>query len=142
MGNLLRVIFGGGGGVKEKKARLEAFRDTGAVPPTAKPEAKKLFTPTQSEQVSKRYGQSAEAKWQQILAGMKAGGPAEKDVSTGIASQAKSLAEELGKVTSESGFGETAPDIGSSLSEGPLANILKAIESQLSEKGQARYKLF
>lgn len=117
--NLVGKMFGGGGGKEKKQAAPAAL--------LAKPEAKKLFSPEQITSASNRYTQEGGAKWNQILANMgAAGGTGGPDVGTQIGTQASSLRDALGGLTTESGYGDN-----------PMANmdaILKGVEGGINPK--------
>lgn len=115
-GPLLSKMTGGGG---EKQAKEKAA----AVPQAAK----NLFTPQQITQATDKYGQTGNAKWNQIMAGMGAGGgTGGPDVNTQIGTQANAMGTALGQLNTDSGYGEN-----------PMANldqILKGVEGGISPK--------
>lgn len=105
----------------------------GGAAATAK--AKPLFTQPQIAQATDKYTSENTAKWNQIIANMGAGGGGQAgspygDVPGQIGQQATSLGQALGKLTTESGYGEN-----------PMANldaILRGTESGISP----RYALY
>lgn len=115
-GGLMDKAFSGGG--KEKKgADL-----TQAVKPRAP-----LFAPSQIKQAQDQYTQQGNAKWNQIMAGMGAGGgTGGPDVTGQIGTQANALGSALQGLTTESGFGDN-----------PMSNldaILKSVEGGINPK--------
>ena len=109
MSNVFKGLFGGGGGSKKVETSGSA------------PAAKKLFSPEQVQQVTKNYGRDAGAKWNQIMAGMQAGGgTGGPDLSATIQNQASTLGGKLGELTTASGYGEDGM--------GQAQNILRDLE--------------
>ena len=86
-----------------------------------------LFAPSQIKEAQDKYTQTGTAKWNQILAGMGAGGgTGGPDVTTQIGNQANQLGSALQGLTTESGYGDN-----------PLSNmdaILKGVEGGISPK--------
>lgn len=117
-GSVLPKLFGGG----------EA-KDKGAASPTTPTPAssKNLFMPDQIKTAQDKYTQAGNAKWNQIMAGMGAGGgTGGPDVATQIGNQASSLGTALGQLNTDSGYGDN-----------PMANmdaILKGVEGGISPK--------
>ncbi len=116
-GPLLSKALGPGGEAKEKVAKA------GATPAAAK----NLFAPDQIKTAQDKYTQTGNAKWNQIMAGMGAGGgTGGPDINTQIGNQANSLGTALGQLNTDSGYGEN-----------PMANmdaILKGVEGGINPK--------
>jgi Mrp family chromosome partitioning ATPase len=121
-GPLLSKAMGGGGSSgKEKSAPAQQIQ-------SAQPAVKNLFSsPEQIKQATDQYTQQGTAKWNQILAGMGAGGgTGGPDVATQIGNQASQLGTRLGMLNSDSGYGSD-----------PMANldaIMKGVEGGISPK--------
>lgn len=109
----------GGGAAKEKSS--------GAASVTQPAAAKNLFNPQQIKQAQDKYTQTGTAKWNQIMAGMGAGGgTGGPDITTQIGNQAQQLGTSLAGLNTDSGYG---PD--------PMANldaILKGVEGGITPK--------
>lgn len=108
----------GPGEAKEKKAAGGSI---------TQPVAKNLFQPDQIKQAQDKYTQTGNAKWNQIMAGMGAGGgTGGPDINTQIGQQASSLGTALGQLNTDSGYGDN-----------PMANldaILKGVEGGINPK--------
>lgn len=102
-------------------------KDKGAAAQIAKAQRAPLFAPSQIKEAQDKYTQTGTAKWNQILAGMGAGGgTGGPDVTTQIGNQANQLGSALQGLTTESGYGDN-----------PLSNmdaILKGVEGGISPK--------
>lgn|SRR5574341_2276482 len=119
-GPLLSKALGGGAGEgKERGGGGPAAQIARARAP--------LFAPSQIKEAQDKYSQTGTAKWNQILAGMGAGGgTGGPDVATQIGSQANQLGSALQGLTTESGYGDSPM--------GNLDAILKGVESGISPK--------
>jgi hypothetical protein len=113
MGKIFSKLFGGGGGGKQPKQQA-------AAPAAAAAASKKLFTPEQITKVTGDYGKQGQAKWNQIMAGMGAGGGTGGDLSSAIQNQATQLGSSLGDLTDQSGYGADGM--------GQLSQIIKGVE--------------
>lgn len=85
---------------------------------------KKLFSPEQITKATTDYGKAGEAKWNQIMAGMGAGGGTGGDLSGSIANQATTMGQKLSELTDASGYG----------SEGNIGDIMKQLEGGIGAK--------
>jgi hypothetical protein len=90
------------------------------------PKPKTLFTPEQISKATDTYRNEGSAKWNQIMANMGAGGGTAGDFSSAIGSQADSLAQALGKLTDQSGYGSDPM--------AALPAILKGVEGGIGAK--------
>jgi len=91
------------------------------------PKPKTLFTPEQISKATDTYRSEGNAKWNQIMAGiMGAGGGTGGDFTSAIGSQADSLAQALGKLTDQSGYGSDPM--------AALSTILKGVEGGIGAK--------
>ena len=113
MGNFFKSIFGGNNNNNSSSG-------------SSAPAAKKLFSPEQVQKVTKDYTTQGNAKWQQIMAGMQAGGGTGGDLTGAIENQAKSLGTQLGELTDQSGYGNDGMS--------QLSNILKNLEGGIGAK--------
>ena len=119
MGKMLSGLFGGGGGSKPKK-------EAGGGGEAQAAAAKKLFAPEQIQKITKDYGAQGNAKWNQIMAGMGAGGGTGGDFSSAIQSQADQMGQKLSGLTDQSGYGSDGM--------GQLQQILKGVEGGMGAK--------
>jgi len=81
--------------------------------------AKALFNPEQIAKATKDYTTQGGAKWNQIYAGMGAGGGTGGDFSKAIETQAQTMAGKLGELTDQSGYGSDP---------GQISQIMKQLE--------------
>lgn len=116
-------IFGGG-----QKQPSAAPTTAGAVGAPAG--GAKLFNPEQIAKATKDYSAQGGAKWNQIMAGMGAGGGTGGDFNKAIESQAQTMGSKLGELTDQSGYGADGM--------GQLAQILKSVEGGIG----AQYPVF
>lgn len=92
---------------------------------TAATGTKKLFSPEQIAKATTDYGKSGEAKWNQILSGMGAGGgTGGPDLSAQISNQAQTMGQKLAELTDASGYGE----------QGNINDIMKQLEGGIGAK--------
>ena len=117
MGKMLSGLFGGGGDKPKQQA-------SGGEAQAAA--AKKLFAPEQIQKITKDYGSQGNAKWNQIMAGMGAGGGTGGDFSSAIQSQADQMGQKLSGLTDQSGYGADGM--------GQLQQILKGVEGGMGAK--------
>lgn len=108
-----------GGGAKQAKAAPQA---------AAAAAGKKLFTPEQVKTATGDYSKQGEAKWNQIMSGMGAGGGTGGDFSNAIQNQASTLGSKLSELTDQSGYG----------AEGNIGDIMKQLEGGIG----AQYKVY
>lgn len=88
---------------------------------------KKLFNPEQIAKVTGDYTKKGEAKWNQIMSSMGAGGgTGGPDISQAISGQAASLGQKLGELTDQSGYGSDGM--------AQLDQILKGLEPGIGAK--------
>lgn len=88
-----------------------------------------LFTPEQVQKATTDYTQRGTAKWNQIMAGMGAGGGVGgPDLPQQIQTQAQSLGQKLGELTGASGYG-SAPNV---------EDVLRSLEPGIG----ARYPIY
>jgi|SRR6185295_12021745 len=113
MGNFFKNLFGGGGSSKPSGGGGGGAN-------------KKLFTPEQVSQVSKDYSSQGLAKWNQIMAGMEAGGGTGDNLTQAIQSQADAMGKSLSGLTQSSGYGSDGM--------AQLESILKGIEPGIGAK--------
>lgn len=107
-------MFGGGA-----KAKASSAPDAGGGG------TKKLFSPEQIQKATTEYGKTGEAKWNQILSGMGAGGgTGGPDLTSQIGNQAATMGQKLAELTDASGFG----------SEGNINDIMKQLEGGIGAK--------
>jgi hypothetical protein len=118
-GPLLSKAMGGGGESSGGKSKGAAA--------VTQPVSKNLFAPQQIKEAQDKYTQTGNAKWNQIMAGMGAGGgTGGPDVTTQIGSQANQLGTSLAGLNTDSGYGDN-----------PMANldaILKGVEGGINPK--------
>jgi hypothetical protein len=112
------------GGAVDKMMTPKAKKE--AAPSVTQP-VKNLFSPKQIKQAQDKYTQTGNAKWNEIMANMGAGGGiGGPDITQQIGTQAQQLGTALGQLNTDSGYG---PD--------PLANldaILKGVEPGITPK--------
>jgi hypothetical protein len=104
-------LFGGGG------KQASAAPNTGGAGGGAAPA--KLFNPEQIAKATKDYTSQGGAKWNQIMAGMGAGGGTGGDFSKAIETQAQTMGSKLGELTDQSGYGNDP---------GKVAQIMQQLE--------------
>lgn len=114
-----KALGGGAGGASTDKAKSAAA--------VTQPVSKNLFQPQQIKEAQDKYTQTGNAKWNQIMAGMGAGGgTGGPDITSQIGSQASALGTALGQLNTDSGYGDN-----------PMANldaILKGTEGGINPK--------
>jgi hypothetical protein len=116
MGGFFKSLFGGGG----------SKSSGGGGGGGGSSANKKLFTPEQVSQVTKDYGSQGLAKWNQIMAGMGAGGGTGDSLTQAIQSQADAMGKSLSGLTQSSGYGSDGM--------AQLEAILKGVEPGIGAK--------
>jgi len=104
-------LFGGGA------KKPSAAPTTGGGAPAG---GNKLFNPEQVAKATKDYSSAGNAKWNQIMSNMGAGGGTGGDFTKAIESQAQTMGSKLGELTDQSGYG------GDGMAQ--LQQILKGVE--------------